>query len=195
VINGAGGGLFEEGAVLQISARDPGADEQFAGWEGDVWFLDDMQSLTPTVTLPDYDITLTAVFNDTSSSSGLSSWADSYGLGEGQNSPTDCPAGDQVSNLEKYAIGWNPMQTYDPSDVFYTRKEAGRVVVGYQKYKWASDVNISVIWSTALTGPLWRTDQVETSLIGETATHQLWEISVPQPAASPLFIRLRFNAQ
>ncbi len=40
---------------------------------------------------------------------------------------------------------------------------------------------------------LWRSDLAETSLAGESPTHEQWDMSVPLPVDSPLFVRLRFS--
>jgi alpha-tubulin suppressor-like RCC1 family protein len=181
VINGMGTGLFEAGAVQQIFARDPQAGEAFAGWTGDVQFLDDAQSMTPTVTLPDHDITLTAVFNAVSASSGFSDWAGSHGLAAGQDGPTDTPAGDGISNLEKYALGLIPGLAYRPGDLFSIRIDAAaqRIILRYEKSKLADDVQITAVWSPSLTDPVWGSTLIETALVGETDTHEIWEASLP----------------
>jgi hypothetical protein len=196
VVNGTGGGLFEAGAVLQISARSPEAGEQFAGWEGDVQHLDNAQSLTPTVTLPDHDITLRAVFADPSATTGFGAWAESYNLAAGQDGPSDTPAGDGISNLEKYAFGLIPKQVYNPGALFSMRIDAasGRMVLRYEKSKQATDVRIVPVWSASLTDPVWSSAAIETSRLGETDTHEIWEASLPM-SHEACFMRLRFDLQ
>lgn len=193
VIQGMGGGLFEAGAVRQISARDPATEERFAGWDGDIEYLDDAWSLTPIVTLPNRDITLTARFDVLYPPGGFTAWADTCGLAAGQNGPGDCPMGDGVSNLEKYALGWDPLAACDPGDVFHARLDGNRIVIEYEKHKSAAGVSIAVIWCTTLNNPVWRTDLIHVTLDGETATHEQWTTSVPLPADAPLFVRLRFS--
>jgi alpha-tubulin suppressor-like RCC1 family protein len=194
VINGAGGGLFDAGAVQQISARDPKDGEVFAGWTGDVQFLVNPQSMTPTVTLPNHDITLTAVFNDVSVSSGFSGWAESHGLVSGQDGITDTPAGDGISNLEKYAFGLLPGQAYRPGSLFSMRIDAAaqRIILRYEKSKQADDVKITAVWSASLTDPAWSSTLIETAQIGETDTHEIWEASLPI-ADGPRYMRLLFE--
>ncbi|MDD4443284.1 MAG: hypothetical protein PHX41_15415, partial [Kiritimatiellae bacterium] len=196
VVDGTGGGLFEAGTVLQISARSPEAGEQFAGWEGDVQHLDDAQSLTPTVTLPDHDITLRAVFVDASAASGFSVWVASYGLADGQDGPADSPAGDGISNLEKYAFGLIPEQSYNPGSLFSMRIDAasGRIILRYEQSKRATDVRIIPIWSASLSEPVWNATSVETTRVGETDTHEIWEASKAMSEGS-CFMRLRFELQ
>ena len=196
VVDGTGGGLFEAGTVLQISARSPEAGEQFDGWEGDVQHLDDAQSLTPTVTLPDHDITLRAVFVDASAASGFSVWVASYGLADGQDGPADSPAGDGISNLEKYAFGLIPEQSYNPGSLFSMRIDAasGRIILRYEQSKRATDVRIIPIWSASLSEPVWNATSVETTRVGETDTHEIWEASKAMSEGS-CFMRLRFELQ
>lgn len=196
VINGTGTGLFEAGNVLPISARTAQAGEQFAGWTGDVQFLDNPQSMTPTVTLPDHDITLTAVFNDISASSGFSDWADSYGLVPGQDGPTDNPAGDGISNLEKYALGLIPTQAYRPGSLFSMRIDAAaqRMILRYEKSKQATDVRITAVWSASLTDPTWSSTLIETAWVGETDTHEIWEASLPI-SDQTRYMSLRFELE
>jgi hypothetical protein len=194
VVDGTGGGLFEAGTVLQISARSPEAGEQFAGWEGDVQYLDNAQSLTPTVTLPDHDITLRAVFVDPSAASGFSVWVASYGLADGQDGPSDTPAGDGISNLEKYAFGLIPTQVYNPGALFSMRIDAasGRMVLRYEKSKQATDVRIVPVWSASLADPVWNTTRIETARVGETDTHEIWEASMTM-SDEACFMRFRFE--
>jgi alpha-tubulin suppressor-like RCC1 family protein len=194
VINGTGTGLFETGAVVQISARDPADGEQFVGWNGDVQFLDNAQSTTPTVTLPDHDITLTAVFSDVSASSGFSDWADSYSLASGQDGLTDSPAGDGISNLEKYALGLVPGQAYRAGDLFSVRVDfaAQRIILRYEQSKQADDVQITAVWSPSLTDPVWGSTLIETSLVGETDTHEILEAALPI-ADETRYLRLQYR--
>ncbi|MDD2600393.1 MAG: FG-GAP-like repeat-containing protein [Kiritimatiellae bacterium] len=194
VINGTGGGLFEEGAVLQLSARTPNPGERFAGWEGDIQFLNDAQSLTPTVTLPEHDITLTALFSPTSTSSGFSEWVKLHNLGSGQDGPSDTPAADGVSNLEKYALGLIPGQAYNPGSLYSMRIDSARqrMILRYEASKQATDVQITPIWSPSLTDPQWRTTSIEVTRVGETGTHEIWEASLSMAGKSG-FMRLLFK--
>ena len=194
VVDGSGGGFYAAGDGVSISARDPEEGERFAGWAGNVQYLDHVHSMTPTVTLPDHDITLRAIFVDDSATSGFSGWAASHGLSAGQDGPTDSPAGDGISNLEKYALGLIPTQAYRPGDLFDLRIDAatGHIVLRYEKSKRATDVQIIPVWSESLVEPAWNSSPIQIVLLGETDTHEILEASLPITEETG-FLSLRFE--
>jgi len=59
----SGDGEYEEGEVVEIFA-DPNKCYDFAYWSGDTDYVDDPNSQTTNVTMPAYDITLIANFED-----------------------------------------------------------------------------------------------------------------------------------
>jgi hypothetical protein len=196
VINGSGGGLFDTGVRAQITARDSNGQDGFLGWVGDIDYLDDHQSATPTVEIPDHDLTLTAVFVSLQATS-YSDWADSAGVTG--DSPTDTPANDDLTNLEKYATGLSPNQAYDPSALFTYRldqtAETNHFIIQYQKSKQASDAEITPTWSASLTAPNWRSDLIKKTLIDETDTLNFWEATLPIETNEQSYLRLHFQLQ
>ena len=103
---------------------------------------------------------------------------------------------DLNSNLEKYAYGLNPAQTYPPGSLFTMRIDSARqsLTLRYEKSKTAIDALITPIWTSSLTDPNWRNDLFTTTLVGETETHEIWEAAIPLSTTPQRFVRLRFTA-
>ncbi len=59
----SGGGYYEPGKAIDISAT-ANAGWQFVNWTGDTGYAGDLTSATTTVTMPDYNILLTANFHE-----------------------------------------------------------------------------------------------------------------------------------
>lgn len=64
VVHGSGGGNFEEGEVILITADAAIAGKQFKEWTGDISYLADKTSGQTTLTMPGFDITVTATYED-----------------------------------------------------------------------------------------------------------------------------------
>lgn len=62
VLNGTGGGFFEEGQVIPVQADAAPAGYVFDQWEGDTGFVDEVSSASTIVTMPAADITIGANF-------------------------------------------------------------------------------------------------------------------------------------
>ena len=98
-------------------------------------------------------------------------------------------------NLEKYALGLNPKQSYPSGSVFSMRIDTTTkcMILRYEKSKLATDVRITPVWTPSLTDPEWRATSIEITQAGETETHQIWEASIPLLTAPQLFMRLKFT--
>ncbi|WNJ18706.1 InlB B-repeat-containing protein [Pontibacter sp. G13] len=64
VNNGSGGGSYEAGETITITADAPPAGKQFDQWTGAVNNLDNANNATATVTMPSNGITLSATYED-----------------------------------------------------------------------------------------------------------------------------------
>lgn len=194
VINGSGGGLYQAGEHIPLAARAPAVDEVFAGWDGDIVHLDDPQSPTPTATLPAEDISLYALFTRLTPAEGFDRWAAAHSLPAPLSGLTDCPMGDGISNLEKYIYGLDPATAYRPADLFQTRYDTGdgRMVLRIETSKNAFGVEITPQACTSLLLQNWNSDSIEAGKVGETATHEIWELALPL-GTTPRFMRLQFG--
>jgi hypothetical protein len=196
VVNGSGGGLFDVGVVTQIRARDSNGQDGFIGWTGDIQYLDDSQSPTPTVTIPNHDLTLTAAFAALKSQS-YADWIEAFGITTDGDGVT--PANDGISNIKKYAAGLSPYQAYSQSALFSCKIERGavpaedRFVVRYQKSKQASEGVITPVCSSSLLSQEWDEAPITRTLIYETDTLEFWEASLPLDAAPTMFIKLIYE--
>jgi hypothetical protein len=64
VVNGTGGGEYEEAAEVNITADGAPSGQEFSHWSGDNQYLDDSTLTTATLTVPAMDVTITAVYSD-----------------------------------------------------------------------------------------------------------------------------------
>lgn len=64
VVNGTGSGRYDAGMTVTITANSPAGGKEFDHWEGDVQYITDAQASTTTLTMPEKDITVTAVYKD-----------------------------------------------------------------------------------------------------------------------------------
>ena len=67
VVNGTGNGYYEPGATVTATADEAPGGQRFGHWEADGMTLTAAQSTAPTltITIPNNDVTLTAVYEDT----------------------------------------------------------------------------------------------------------------------------------
>ncbi|OGV79556.1 MAG: hypothetical protein A3K19_02690 [Lentisphaerae bacterium RIFOXYB12_FULL_65_16] len=63
VVGGTGGGSYEFGEIVDVTAVSFPAGKVFATWTGDIGYLDAVASATTTVTMPGANITIAALFN------------------------------------------------------------------------------------------------------------------------------------
>ncbi len=65
VNRGSGGGAFDPGTIVNITADEPQAQYVFEGWTGDVSHLADSTSSSTSLTMPEGVVTVTAVYRST----------------------------------------------------------------------------------------------------------------------------------
>ena len=100
------------------------------------------------------------------------------------------PAGDGVSNLQKYAFGMNP-RVSSPSGLPVVGPDGAAPGVTYNKAIAATDVIYNVEWSSDLI--TWSTTGVTAELLSNTATTQQIRASAPVDGAKVKFIRLNLT--
>ena len=100
------------------------------------------------------------------------------------------PAGDGVSNLQKYAFGMNPLLA-SPSGLPLLGPIGTAPSVTYTQALAATDVTYSVEWSSNLL--TWSTAGVSTQVLSSTATTQQIRASAPVDGAKVKFIRLNLT--
>ncbi len=72
VASGSGGGTYEQGAIVQVSANSAGAGQVFDKWTGDVDHIASASSATTNVTIPDHAVSISATYKSSgSATSGI----------------------------------------------------------------------------------------------------------------------------
>jgi len=101
VTGGTGGGEYQAGDVVGISANIPAEGQVFAGWTGDVANVTNVNNPNTTVRMPEADVSVTATYRDLPTqrftltvSSGTGSGA--YEAGQVARIAADVPAEDQL---------------------------------------------------------------------------------------------------
>jgi hypothetical protein len=64
VVSGNGGGVYEPGQVVDISASDPAGGMEFKEWTGDVSYIANADMASTTVTMPSKPITVEATYGE-----------------------------------------------------------------------------------------------------------------------------------
>jgi uncharacterized repeat protein (TIGR02543 family) len=90
VINGTGGGEYEEGAVASISADDPDAGEVFDKWTGDTAYVTNVNAADTSVIMPAADVTVTATYKRVTLTVEVSPVTGGSVKGNGIDCPGDC---------------------------------------------------------------------------------------------------------
>lgn len=62
VANGTGSGNYEAGTTVPISANEPTEGQVFDRWTGDVTYIENVDSVTTTVTMPAANVAITATY-------------------------------------------------------------------------------------------------------------------------------------
>ncbi len=83
VNEGTGSGTYVSGNAVVIAANAPAAGQTFDEWEGDVNLLDDITASTTTLTITNFDATVTATYKD------LPSYTLTVGNGTGSGTYTE----------------------------------------------------------------------------------------------------------
>ena len=116
-------------------------------------------------------------------------WALVEGIPTGMRGEKDCPAGDDISNLMKYACGLPAMQECSLKDIMTIVKAAEDVfAVRYVKSKKTADsMYMQPVWSTSLSGP-WTSSNMTDVLVSEGEMQEERMVSIPLGARG--FLRL-----
>ena len=119
-------------------------------------------------------------------------WVFDAGASTGEREQADSPAGDNIPNLLKYAIGLDPLTHCSTADLMLPDLEQSerKFTVTYQRSKDAKGVSLYPTWSASLISSGWRSDGFEVRKLSETTTTELWEASLPLDENSSAFIRL-----
>lgn len=64
VTSGSGDGDYQAGQIVQISAYDPDEGTAFAGWSGDVEYVEDEGSASTSLSMPEGDVEVVAEYRD-----------------------------------------------------------------------------------------------------------------------------------
>jgi hypothetical protein len=103
---------------------------------------------------------------------------------------TVSPAGDNIPNLVKYALGLNPLQ---PSTIgISATANAGLMTLNYSRADAATDVTVHAYWSNDLHN--WTTTGITESMLSDNGAIQLWQATVPMNSQAPAqFMRLQIT--
>ena len=184
----SGGGTFASGATTTVVAT-PAAGYNFVSWTDGSGVLSTSASYNFTVAAND---ALVATFQQQPLAAWKSLWFTAAELADPSISGDLAePAGDGISNLEKYALGLNPRTPESPS-VLQSSLVNGLLTVSYSFNKAATDVTVVieesgdlVIWNSGsafLTTP---------QVIADDGTIQTIQVSDKLSSSSRRFMRLR----
>jgi len=142
--------------------------------------------VTDGVSSDSQPVSITVTGSD--SASTFAGWAEGI-LNSAQRSVSDCPAGDGIPNLLKYAIGLDPSTPNSTSDLFvYAPNSNGNFTVTFRKTKTATDVVLVPIWTASLSHPNWKTI-TQCEQIGSDGTTEIWQATLPENTYG--FVRLQ----
>jgi hypothetical protein len=140
-------------AVLEIVANQSGDDDWYATAVTNTFYVSAKES---------YD-----------------AWAASIS-DENQRGTTNCPAGDNIPNLLKYALGLNPEQAYTADDVYTYQlgtNAAGErcLIMNYQLSTKAENVAAEPVKTVSLLTPEWNTNGIINTNISTLEAYELWQ--------------------
>jgi hypothetical protein len=120
-------------------------------------------------------------------------WAESV-EDTGLRSESDCPMGDGIPNLAKYAVGLAATNAHTSADLFVSRVEGDYLILRYKKSVLTTNVFIIPEWSTSLTSPLWSRTGIEQHELEaeQTDEHEVWEARLPL-TETKAYMRLSFS--
>jgi hypothetical protein len=103
-------------------------------------------------------------------------WLSDTGTPEDEQGYADCPSGDGIQNLLKYAIGLNPMEACSAADVMEPAvDDTNGVSIVYNKAKGTEGVELFPVWSDCLLPSNWNADGFEFSIISQTDSNVTWK--------------------
>lgn len=103
--------------------------------------------------------------------------------------PTDDSDGDGYSNLMEYSLGLDPNIPDNHAFVFTT--DGAQLTLTFTRPAAVLDARSQVEWSDNLTGGVWSTVGVTTSIIADDGTLRTMRAILPAGAASHRFVRLK----
>jgi len=114
--------------------------------------------------------------------------------------PMDCPSGDGIPNLMKYALGLDPQQTNTPEDVFtclLTSNEMGEVGLRmtYLLSTKTENVQTDPIQSVFLVAPDWNTTGIVKTPLGVIEGYELWQAFLSTALTNHAFMGLRVRSE
>jgi len=102
-------------------------------------------------------------------------WLDNLGVPGNEQVYTDCPSGDGIQNLLKYAIGLNPMDVCSAQDIMEPVADENGVSIVYRKSKGIDGVDLFPIWSDSLLLSNWNPNGFEFAVIDQTDSNVTWK--------------------
>ena len=98
------------------------------------------------------------------------------GVPKNEQGYEDCPAGDGIQNLLKYAIGLNPMEACSAADLMEpVVDDTNGVSIVYNKAKGTEGVELFPLWSDSLIVSNWNPNGFEFSIISQTDSTETWK--------------------
>ena len=129
----------------------------------------------------DDDWYATAVTNTfyVSAKESFDSWAASI-VDENQRGPDDCPSGDNIPNLLKYALGLDPEVVCSRDDVYTCQlgtNAAGEccLIMNYQLSTKTENVSTEPVKTVSLVAPEWNTNGIVNTNISIMEAYELWQ--------------------
>ena len=119
----------------------------------------------------------------------FSEWVGGFGLPAGEQGETNCPAGDSIPNLLKYACGLAPTNHCTTDDLMPCTVSNGTFAIWYYKSKDTVGVQLDPVWTSSLTNGTWSTGGLSVQQLPDEGGREKWNASLP--SGSQGFIRLR----
>ena len=130
-----------------------------------------------------------------SASQSFSSWADTI-ADPAQRGLTNCPAGDGIPNLLKYALGLNPEQPCSQDDIFsyqLTTNALGEpcLLMSYQVSTETENIQVGPVKTTSLLTPSWNTNGILNSAVRIIDAYERWESTLSTTFTNSAYMRLK----
>jgi len=130
------------------------------------------------------------VLKDLEASVMYKNWAEDCGIPGNKQEYYDCPTGDGIKNLMKYAIGLDPMKVCSSADIMQPLSETNRFGIVYHKSKDAKYVNLYPMWSNSLITNNWFSNGFKFTMMSETSSNETWKATFQIPISSG-YIKLK----
>jgi len=149
---------------------------------------------TVTLTVTKNSLIANSTFNVTVTPSAAQSWRLQYfgtAADSGNAADTADPAGDGLSNLEKYLLGLNP--TIPQVATFGASVVGSNFVFTYNRSDAAAAyLTVTPQWAASPDGP-WSTSNITEQILSDNGTTQTVQDSVPTNGATALFFELQIT--